>query len=316
MHTLPSRKLPGTAIALSELTVGTWGLCAESYGRVFPEQRNHALSRALSLGVRSFDMAPCWGDDGLAERAVASAVGSQRDEVTYITRAGKLRGEHGLASAFSAAELRAACEGSLRRLGTDRIDVWLLHNPSEAELRSEELRSAAEALISEGKVRAWGASVCHEEDARAALEVGAQVLCIPFSLLSPRGFWDVEAACRARGVGVLARSVLMYGMLAGRFGPKKRFGPDDHRARRWSPEALAARVHQTNELRDYLHNGPALNVGALALRFVLAHDAVCSAIVGPRTAGQLEGLITHIEGEPPALPPEQLELLRTKLRSV
>lgn len=314
MNTLPTRKLPGDAIALSELTMGTWGLCAESYGRVFAEQRAHALARALSLGVRSFDMAPCWGDDGLAERAVAEAVGTRRDEVTYITRAGKVRGDHGLASAFSAAELRAACEGSLRRLGTDRIDVWLLHNPSEAELRSEELRSCAEALLSEGKVRAWGASVCHEEDARAALEVGAQVLCLPFNLLAPRGFWDVEAACRARNVGVLARSVLMYGMLAGRFGPRKRFGPDDHRARRWSPEALGERVRQTNELRDYAH-GPALNVAALALRFVLAHDVVCSAIVGPRSAGQLEVLITHIEGAPPALPPEQLELLRAKLRA-
>lgn len=315
MNTLPMRQLPGAPIALSELTMGTWGLCAETYGRVFPEQRAHTLARALELGVRSFDMAPCWGDDGLAERSVAEAVGARRQEVTYITRAGKRRSEHGLASAFSSAELRAACEASLRRLATDRIDVWLLHNPSEAELRSEELRSCAEALISEGKVRAWGASVCHEEDARAALEVGAQVLCMPFNLLSPRSFWDVEAACRARQVGVLARSVLMYGMLAGRFGPKKRFGPDDHRARRWSPEALAERVRQTNELRDYLHNGPALNVGALALRFVLAHDAICSAIVGPRSAGQLEGLITHVEGEPPALPPEQLELLRTKLRA-
>jgi aryl-alcohol dehydrogenase-like predicted oxidoreductase len=116
-------------------------------------------------------------------------------------------------------------------------------------------------------------------------------------------------------VGVIARSVLMYGMLAGRFGPKKRFGPDDHRARRWSPEALAERVRQTNELRDYLHNGPALNVTALALRFVLAHEAVSSAIVGPRTAGQLEGLITSIEGEGPALPGAQLELLRAKLRA-
>lgn len=315
MNTLPTRKLPTTAIELSELTMGTWGLGAESYGRVFPEQRAHTLTRALDLGVRSFDMAPCWGDDGLAERAVAEAVGSRRDQVTYITRAGKTRNEHGLASAFSATELRSSCEGSLQRLGTDRIDVWLLHNPSEAELRSEEVRATAESLVSEGKVRVWGASVCQEEDARAALEVGAQVLCLPFNLLTPRAFWDIEADCRARNVGVLARSLLMYGMLAGRFGPKKRFGPDDHRARRWSPEALAERVRQTNELRDYLLDGPALNVTALALRFVLAHDTVSSAVVGPRTAGQLESLITCVEGEGPALPSAQLELLRTKLRA-
>jgi aryl-alcohol dehydrogenase-like predicted oxidoreductase len=316
MHALKTRTLPNSSVALSELTVGTWGLCEGSYGRVFPEQRAHTLARALSLGVRSFDMAPCWGEDGLSERAVAEAVGNRRGEVSYITRAGKLRHAHGLVSAFSAAGLRASCEQSLQRLATDHIDVWLLHNPSEAELRSEEVRSCAEALVSEGKVRLWGASVCHAEEARAALEVGAQVLCLPFSLLTPHMFWAIESACRAQRVGVIARSVLLYGLLSGRFAPKKRFAPDDHRARRWSPEALAERVRQTNELREHLAGSPAPSVCALAQRFVLAHDTVGCAVVGPRTAGQLEGLITNIEGEGPALPAAQLELLRTRLRSI
>ncbi|HEX6240846.1 MAG TPA: aldo/keto reductase [Polyangiales bacterium] len=315
MLPLPKRTLPRTDISLDELSLGTWGLCGEGYGRVYEEQRNATLARAFELGLRTFDMAPCWGADGLAERAVAELVGGRRDEAVYITRAGKRFGEYGLDSEFSAEELRKSCEGSLTRLGTDRIDVWLLHNPSEAELGRDETRATAEALQREGKLRAWGASVCSEAEARAALNAGVQVLCVPFNLLTPRLYWDIEAECSAQGVGVLARSVLLYGMLAGRFSPNKRFGPDDHRAQRWSFDAVKERVRQTNELRDHLHAGPALSLLSLALRFAIAHPGVSSALVGPRTPQQVETLLNAIEGERPALPPEQVVLLRQRVQS-
>ncbi|HTU57523.1 MAG TPA: aldo/keto reductase [Polyangiales bacterium] len=315
MTSLLTRKLPRSDGALSELTLGTWGLCADAYGRVFEEQRRHTLARALELGVTSFDMAPVWGPNGLSETAVAEAAGERRKELVYITRAGKQRLDHGLESDFSEQGLRASCEASLGRLKTDYLDVLLMHNPSEAELRSDELKNAAAALQSEGKIRLWGASVSAAEDARAALEVGVQVLCIPFNLLSPHTFWDIEGMCMAQGVAVLARSVLMYGMLAAHFGAQKRFAPDDHRAQRWSPEALKARVRQSNELRDHLQGGPALSVLSLAARFVLSHEAVTSAVIGPRTPTQVETLVNAIEGERPTLPDAQRVMLRAKVSS-
>lgn len=311
--TLLTRKLPGTDLSFSELTLGTWGLCADAYGRVEPELRDKTLNHALALGVRSFDMAPCWGDDGLSERLVAKAVGGRRDEVVYITRAGKIPHDTGLESDFSPEGLRSACEASLGRLGTDRIDVWLLHNPSEAELRHEETRETAMALQTEGKVRAWGASVCTEEEARAALSVGAQVVCVPFNLLTPHVFWDLEATASAQNVGVLARSTLLYGMLSGRFGPGKRFGPTDHRAQRWLPDALKERVRQTHELRDHHVGASAPTLLSLALRFVLAHDAVTSAVLGPRSPEQLETAVSVLSGERPLLSDPQRALLRNRL---
>jgi aryl-alcohol dehydrogenase-like predicted oxidoreductase len=312
---LPTRTLPRSDVALDELIFGTWGLCGGGYGRIYDEQRKATLTRAWELGMRSFDMAPCWGRDALSEHAVAEQVGTRRAEAMYITRAGKRAGEYGLESDFSAAALRASCEASLARLHTDRIDVWLLHNPSEEELGRDETRATAEALKREGKLRAWGASVSSESDARAALAAGVEVLCLPFNLLTPRVYWDLEAACTAQGVGVLARSVLLYGMLAGRFGASKRFGPEDHRAQRWSHDAVRERVRQTNELRDHLSGGPALNVLSLSLRFAIAQPGVTGAIVGPRTPQQVETLLNAVEGERPALPAEQLTLLRHKVQS-
>src|SRR5688500_16319579 len=139
---LITRKLGNTGIEIGELALGTWGLCADAYGKVFDEQRAHTLARALEQGVRTFDMAPCWGPNGLSERAVAEAVCERRGECTYITRAGKVEHEDlGLVSDFSALGLYKSCQDSLARLRTDRIDILLLHNPSEAELRNEETRA-------------------------------------------------------------------------------------------------------------------------------------------------------------------------------
>jgi aryl-alcohol dehydrogenase-like predicted oxidoreductase len=305
---LKKRKLGSTGIELTEYTLGTWGLFAESYGPVFPEQKTRTLQMAIEQGVRAFDMAPVWGQDGESERAVREAVGSRRDEMVYITRAGLVPGEFGFKTDFSAEGLRAQCEASLARLGTDRIDVWLLHNAHEADLRSEEAKETAEALVREGKVRAWGASVAHIDDARAALEAGAQVLCVPFHMLSPRLVWDLEPDLRARGVGLLARSVLCHGLLSGRWTSHKRFAPDDHRSGRWSPEALGARIDQV-EARRFLLHGPVLTMAQAAHRFVLAHDVVSSVIVGSRSPGQVEASVMPNVTEP-YLPEADLERLR------
>jgi aryl-alcohol dehydrogenase-like predicted oxidoreductase len=107
----------------------------------------------------------------------------------------------------------------------------------------------------------------------------------------------------------------MYGMLAAHFGAQKRFAHDDHRAQRWSYDALKERVRQTNELRDHLYGGPSLSVLSLALRFVLAHETVTSAVIGPRTPMQVESLINAIEGERPTLPDAQRVLLKSKLNT-
>jgi aryl-alcohol dehydrogenase-like predicted oxidoreductase len=298
---IKSRKLGKTGIELGELTMGTWGLCAESYGKVFPEQRERTLVRAIEQGIQSFDMAPSWGKDGASEREVAAAVGaasSQRDQLVYITRAGQQAGEHGFVPAFSRSELEQSCHDSLTRLETDRIDIWLLHQPLESHLRSEEVQATCEALKQSGKVRAWGASVTRLDEAQAAMQAGADVLCLPFSMLRQQPFMELSVECSARGVGMLAYSVLSYGALSGRWSNKKKFLADDQRSNRWSPEALNERVTQVSELR-FLVKGPVLSLASAAVRFVLAHEVVSSAIIGARTPGQVEAAVQGLVGIAP-----------------
>jgi aryl-alcohol dehydrogenase-like predicted oxidoreductase len=233
--------------------------------------------------------------------------------MTYITRVGRVLGEHGLTSAYSPDLLRAQVEASLTRLATDRIDILLMQHPSiDDHLRDESLRQTLDALKSEGKVRAWGASVSHADDARAALVTGSQVLCVPFNVLLPDIVWDIQSECREAGVGILARSVLMHGLLAGRWGERKRFPADDHRAVRWSHEALAARVRMSEAFKQ--RAAPSIaNMSALGLQFVLAHDDVSSAIFGPRTPAQVVNACEGIAGDM-MLSPVDLQFIYNSIR--
>lgn len=307
---LEVRPLGHTGLSTSSLAVGTWGLCAQTYGNVFGDQATRTLERAVAVGITTFDLAPTWGD-GAAETLAAQAVGDKRDEVLYVTRAGRVCGEHGLHEAFEPDALREQCEQSLQRLKTDRIDVWLLHGPDEACLERQPVRDCAEALVKEGKVRAWGASVSDLATAKAAIDAGAQVLCVPFSLAQPQLLWDLRPLVTQYNVGVMARSTLQHGLLSGRWTAGRRFGPQDHRTQRWSPEALAARVQHVNALR-YLVRGNVLSMTAAALRFALAEQVVGCAVLGPRTPGHVEAAL-HAVRNPPYLPDEDLERLRREL---
>lgn len=295
---LKQRKLGTTGLEMKELTLGTWGLCAESYGAVFAEQMTATLARAIEQGITAFDMAPSWGEHGASERAVAQAVGGRRDDMQYITRVGQQSSEYGPLAAFAPESLREQCEASLRRLATDRIDVLLLQHPTFDDLRKDELRATMDALRDAGKVRAWGAAVSNSDEGRAALVSGAQVLCVPFSLLTPELVWDLSSECRERGVGLLARSTLLYGLLSGRWGEKKRFTPDDHRMYRWTPEGLASRVRKASELMSRIQPG-ADSMATLALHFVLAHEEIGSAIIGPRTPAQVSAALEAVATELP-----------------
>jgi aryl-alcohol dehydrogenase-like predicted oxidoreductase len=200
----------------------------------------------------------------------------------------------------------------LMRLKTDRLDVVLLQHPPFAALQIDEMRKTLETQLAAGKVRAWGVSVSTVDDARIALIAGAQVPCVPFNMMLPDIVWDLTAECSERGVGVLARSALMHGLLSGRWGEKKRFTPEDHRMYRWTYEALEARVRQARETRaKMIPNAPSMMVAAL--KFILAHDIVTSAIFGPRTPAQVVSASEDVAHDLP-LSVSEMQLAYNSLR--
>lgn len=293
---MQTRSLGRTDLRLSEITLGTWGIAEQSYGPVSPERFDQIVRASIDAGITSYDVAPVWGD-GEAERRVGRILADAKIESVVITRAGARRVGGRLEQSFGAMELVTDCEASLQRLQREQIDVWLLHDPGEEVLRREEWREAIDRLEESGKIRAWGVSAGDSAEARLAISAGAQAICLPYNLLVPQDLEDLAADIARAGCGVLARSPLSYGLLAGQWSESRIFAAGDHRARRWSQLAFAERIRQVNAMR-FLVGAQHPDLATAALRFVLAHPAVTTAIVGARSPVQVGSAAEAASGPP------------------
>ena len=293
---MQTRTLGQTDVELSEIALGTWALAEHSCGRITPERFDAVIDKACELGVTTFDVAPLWGD-GEAERRVGARLAETAIEAQVITRAGVVREDGELRGRFDAKTLIADCEGSLERLGRERVDVWLLHNPGDEALASDEITSAVERLEAAGKIGAWGVSVGDVAEARAAITAGAEVICLTHNLLAKSDLPALMTDLATAGCGVLARSPLMYGMLAGQWSPSRRFASDDHRGRRWGLDAFEARLAMVDDLR-FLVGPDHPDLATAALRFVLGHPLVSCALVGARTPYQVSAAVEAASGPP------------------
>jgi aryl-alcohol dehydrogenase-like predicted oxidoreductase len=307
---MQTRSLGRTDLRLSEISLGTWGLAEQSYGKVTPERFDATVEKALEVGVTTFDLSPLWGD-GEGERRVGRVLAEARADAVVITRGGARRRDGELRQTFGVADLVADCDGSLARLGREQIDLWLLHNPGDVTLRKDEWRAAVERLEEEGKIRYWGVSVGDVDEARLAIGAGAHAICLTHNLLRPGDLDDLADDLSEAGCGVLARSPLMYGMLAGHWAADRLFAEDDHRAHRWNQVAFAERIRQVNELR-FLVGAEHPDLATAALRFVLSDDRVSTAIVGARTPYQIEAAAEAASGPPYLSDTDRARLAKTR----
>jgi aryl-alcohol dehydrogenase-like predicted oxidoreductase len=300
---METRILGKTELRLSELSLGTWGLAADAYGRVSDDLFRSTTRAALEQGVTTFDMSPLWGD-GRSERIVAEIAAERREEMQYVTRAGARWVDGRVHHRFDPASLMADCEGSLKRLKTDHVDLLLLHAPPEDIYRRDDLSVATERLVADGKIRAWGVSVTTRDQASMALAAGAQAIAIPHNIIAGDALHEVQGEVQSSGAGVLATSPLCYGLLAGRWNERRKFTQDDHRGARWSQHALVERIRTVNMLRFLVHDETRTMVAA-ALRYVLANPVVTTAVLGARRPDQIEGGAREV-GEPPYLPSDDI----------
>ena len=304
----------------SELTLGTWGLSGDGYGAVEPGERDRTIDRALELGVTAFETADVYGH-GTMEQVIGERVGSTPG-TCIITKIGTVRPPPGsgheiargvdpprsdasdaiaqVVRRFEPAYLREAVRRCQERLRRAKIDVVLLHQPGVSTLTRGEAAGAMSDLEREGAIGAWGVSAGDDEVARAALAQGARVVEVAYNVFFSRQLLDLAAAITGKKAGVLARSVLAYGLLAGRISASQVFPAGDHRSERWTHPELRARVAQLDAIRP-LVGGEIPTMRAAALRFVLSNEIVSTAVLGPRSAAQLEQLVQEAGGGPPYL---------------
>lgn len=314
------RPLGNTEIEVSELSLGTWGLSGDGYGPLVEAEVDRVLDRALELGIDLFDTADVYGG-GAMERRLGARL---PPGTTYVvTKIGTDVASVPPRKRFELAHLRPAFERSRERLGRERLDVVLLHNPTMAAMGTSEPFDFLKELKRLGALRAWGVSAGSAQVAQAAIAQGADVVELAYNVFSAGDLHEIAGALAEAGTAVLARSVLAHGLLAGQWSNDREFYPGDHRRDRWTQPELRRRLGQLDALRPLVTSGESPNpspdgvvsLRAAALRFVLANQLVTSAVLGPRSVAQLDQLVREAGDGPPYLRDTALAELAARLRA-
>lgn len=290
------RKLGKTGLEVSELGLGTWGLSGDGYGPVSEEDIEATLDRAVEVGITLFDTADVYGA-GRMQKLLGKRLPESGS--TVVHRIGTDVAGYGQKN-FDPTHLRTSLDVCEERLKRRTLDVVLLHNPSLRALENDGIYALFEKFKNEGRLRAWGVSAGSVAVADAALDRGADVLMMPFNCFFFRDVFAITKKLREKGAGLLGRSVLAHGLLAGHWTAEREFYPPDHRGDRWNPDELKRRIEQLGALKSVL-GGSLKTIRSVAVRFVLENPDIASAVLGPRRAGQLDQLVLEAGRTPPYL---------------
>ena len=293
------------SVALGTMMFGRWGNPDRSECR-------RIVDVALDAGIDLIDTADIY-DFGASEQIVGAAIRGRRDRVVLATKVGNAMSADPAERGLSRRWIEHSCEQSLRRLGTDVIDLYQAHRPDPATSLDETL-AAFDALVQAGKVRAVGTSTfapaqleklqrlaSHCGWARPASEQP------PYSVLVRGIEREVLPVCRRHAVGVVVWAPLNGGWLTGKYqtddidaSSRARREPEhfDHRdaEMRATKGALVARLAT-------LADDAGLDLAHLALGFTLSNPDVTAVLLGPRTPDQLRQLLDPV---PAPLPPAVL----------
>jgi aryl-alcohol dehydrogenase-like predicted oxidoreductase len=286
--------------------VGSWGLSGDAYGAVSEKDAEAVVRRCLEMGMNVVDTADVYGA-GRMEAMLGRILKMKRD-VIIVTKGGTDRTTDPPRKRFDAEWLKESVGRSLKRLQRDRIDLYMLHNPSLDALVAGDCTKTMEDLKKKGDIAHWGVSAGSDEIARTAIDKDAEVIEIVYNLMQCVDLHRIAGDVMVSGVGVLARSVLDYGLLTGVWAKDREFAEGDHRTNRWTRMELEKRVEQLDAVK-FLVGGDVKTLRAAAVRFVLANTVISSAILGPRTVEQAEQLVREVGGGPRYLPDDVLAKL-------
>jgi aryl-alcohol dehydrogenase-like predicted oxidoreductase len=265
-----------------EITVvgfGAWEAGGDTWGpNPSEEQVIQAIRAGLDAGIDWIDTAEVYGD-GTSEELVGRAISGRRDEIVLATKVAPRPDGTG----FRRNEVRAACEGSLKRLSTDHIDLYQLHWPDD-RVPVEETWEAMAALVDDGLVRAIGVSNFDRELIEPCEAIRHVDSLQPhFSMLRLENR-NLIKWCGERGTGVVAYAPLGYGLLTGGISKDTRFDPRDWRSqggRMFAPGKIERSLAVVDGLRPIAER-LGITLAQLALAWTFHQPGVTSAIAGSR----------------------------------
>ena len=283
------RQLPRTELKLSEIGFGVWTVATTWWGKIPEEERAALLENALDLGINFFDTADTYGE-GYGEEILAKVLGHRRHEMVISTKFGydfydqltPREGHQERPQKFEPEFIRFACEQSLRRLQTDYIDIYQLHNPRMATIEKDEVFETLEELKAEGKIRHYGSALgpdigWFEEGEASMKERQVDSVQIIYSILEQEPARDFFPIAKEKKVGLISRVPHASEALTGRYTEVPTFDASDHRSHRrteWLREALK----KVERVKFLAGEDVGRTLSQAAIQFCLYQPAIVSVL--------------------------------------
>lgn len=297
------RKIGDSDLRLSVITFGAWAAGGWMWGGTERGEAIDAIKAAYNAGVTSIDTAPIYGQ-GLSEEIVGEAVKSMpRDKVQILTKFGMRwdlnKGKLAMHSKDNSGKpidiykyagkesIIKECEDSLKRLGTDYIDLYQIHWPDITTPIQESMEAVAR-LIEQGKIRYAG--VCNynaEEMEEAAKYIKLVSNQVPYSMVKRETEAETVPYCRRNNKSILAYSPMERGLLTGKMKPGYQFADDDHRASiyLYKDENLQKVSDFLDKIKPIAEDKKA-TLSQLVLKWIVSQPGITIALAGARNSKQ------------------------------
>ncbi|MBI2989015.1 MAG: aldo/keto reductase [Deltaproteobacteria bacterium] len=282
------RTLGRTGLKVSVVGLGTM-VHAGHFGPMNDAESLSAIDAALEVGVNFIDTSDAYGA-GYSEALLGKALKGRRDKVILATKGGNIMvGPNKGQTDFSASYIDRVMVESLKRLQTDWLDLYQLHNPNAEVIERGEVWELLARRKREGKIRYYGVSINKMEEGVAAVRGGrSDTVQVEYNMLVQEPAQELLPLAQKAEVGIIARVPLRRGLLTGKMtaDDQKHFKADDVRARNFAGELFAKELAKVELLR-FVVKGPVRSLAQAAIAFCFAHPAVSVAIPGARNAGQM-----------------------------
>lgn len=281
------RILGRTGLRVSAIGLGTMAH-AGHFGPMKDEESLSAIDAALELGVNFIDTSDAYGA-GYSETLLGKALKGRRDKVILATKGGNIMvGPNRGKTDFSAAYIDRVMDESLKRLETDYVDLYQLHDPNVEVIERGEVWELLEQRKKEGKIRYYGVSINKMEEGVAAVNGRrSDTVQAEYNMLVQEPAQELFPLAQKANIGLIARAPLRRSLLTGKLtlADQKRFQGEDVRARNFPGDLFAKELRKVEQLRFL--EGPGRSLAQAAIAFCLAHQAVSVVIPGARHAQQM-----------------------------
>lgn len=308
------RIMGNTKKSVTEIGLGTWQLGTRWGDEFNPVEAKKILEAAEENGINMIDTADIY-NNGNSEKAIGKFIKGKEDKFYIVTKCGRALNPH-TDEMYTPEAMEKFVDGSIKRMGVEKLDMILLHCPPTSVYRKDEIFTAMDKMKKSGKIASYGVSIEKVEEGLAAMEYGISGIEVIYNMFRLKPEEELFKSAKKNDIGIICRVPLASGLLTGKYNINTVFGKDDHRSYNRNGEAFdkgetfsgvnyEKGLKAVEELKKLFGTD---DIAPYALRWILMNDAVTTVIPGASRSSQLVENIRAAQMNP--LTDEQMKGVR------